>query len=61
MLFGLLGLWMAGSKNKTGWMVGLLAQLLWFLYAVVTQQYGFIVSAIAYGIVYYRNFQKWGE
>lgn len=56
---GLLGLYLAGSKNYWGWMVSFTAQGAWIIYAVVSQQYGFILSAIAYGIVYGRNFTKW--
>lgn len=58
-IIGLIGLWLAGSKNKYGWIFGLSAQFLWFLYAIVSHQFGFILSSIAYGIVYFRNFKKW--
>lgn len=59
MAIGVLGLWLAGSHNKLGWMIGLSAQILWLIYALVTEQYGFIISAFAYGFVYLRNFNKW--
>lgn len=59
MSIGLLGLWLAGSQNKYGWTISLFAQILWAAYAVVTEQYGFILSAIAYSYVYFRNFKKW--
>jgi hypothetical protein len=32
---------------------------LWIIYAVTTKQYGFIVAAIAYGIVYVKSFLHW--
>ena len=57
--FGIVGLYLAGSKNAYGWIIGLCAQILWLTYAIFTQQYGFIVSAFAYGFVYFRNFHKW--
>lgn len=56
---GILGLWLAGSNNKVGWMIGLLAQVLWIAYAIVSKQYGFLLSALAYGTVYFRNFKRW--
>ncbi len=56
---GILGLYLAGSKNKVGWAVSFGAQLLWFIFAIVTKQYGFILSAVAYGWVYARNFIRW--
>jgi hypothetical protein len=58
---GLLGLWMAGSQNKLGWIVSLSVQVLWVLYAIATEQYGFIISACAYSFVYVRNFKKWNK
>ena len=59
MAIGVLGVWLAGSNNKLGWALGVLAQLLWIAYALQTKQYGFIVSALVYGFVYARNFYRW--
>lgn len=56
---GILGLYLAGSKNVWGWAVSLFAQMLWVIFAITTEQYGFILSAIAYSWVYGRNFLKW--
>jgi hypothetical protein len=56
---GILGIYLAGRKNLWGWAVGVFAQVLWIVFAVVTQQYGFIVSALAYGFVYGKNFLSW--
>jgi hypothetical protein len=58
---GIYGLWLAGGGQRAGWAVGLAAQLLWIAYAVVTRQWGFIISALAYGFVYARNLQRWKE
>jgi hypothetical protein len=56
---GVFGLYLAGRKSKWGWAVGLGAQGLWLAYAVSTQQWGFLVSAFAYGAVYMKNFRAW--
>lgn len=56
---GILGIWLAGRKNLWGWAVGAGAQVLWIAYGLVTRQYGFILSAVAYGCVYARNFVRW--
>lgn len=56
---GIAGLFLAGSKNKLGWLLGVFAQSLWIAYATVTHQYGFYISAVAYGWVYGRNYWKW--
>lgn len=56
---GITGLWLAGSGRKSGWVVGIAVQVLWIAYAVVTAQWGFIASALAYGTVNTRNLVRW--
>ena len=56
---GVFGLWLAGRKSSGGWAVGVGAQALWIAYAVATEQWGFIASALIYGGVYGRNFWLW--
>jgi hypothetical protein len=56
---GILGLYLAGSRNVWGWLVSFGAQTLWIIFALVSKQYGFILSALAYGWVYGRNYLKW--
>lgn len=56
---GVFGLWLAGRKDRRGWMVGVAAQGLWIAYATATEQWGFYVSALAYGWVYVRNARAW--
>jgi hypothetical protein len=56
---GVTGLYLAGRRSWTGWAIGLAAQTLWLTYAIVTRQWGFIVSALAYGAVYTRNLRAW--
>ena len=56
---GVTGLFLAGSRRSAGWAIGLGAQVLWLVYAITTKQYGFVVSAFAYGFVYARNLRKW--
>jgi hypothetical protein len=56
---GVFGLWLAGREQVAGWLVGLGAQVLWIAYATSTEQWGFYVSALAYGSVYARNAVRW--
>lgn len=56
---GVTGLYFAGRKKAVGWAIGIGAQVLWFSYAVATEQWGFIVSCFAYGWVYVKNFRCW--
>jgi len=57
--WGVTGLVLAGRRKSVGWAVGLSAQALWVAYAIATRQWGFIVSAVAYGCVYARNWMTW--
>ncbi len=56
---GVLGLYVAGIGKWQGWALGLFAQTLWVAYAVATEQWGFIASALAYGYVYGKNTIGW--
>lgn len=56
---GILGIYLAGRRNLWGWAIGVGAQALWVVYALVTGQYGFIASAVAYAAVYGRNWARW--
>lgn len=59
--FGLIGMWLAGKKKRSGWLLGICTQVLWLTYAVQTQQWGFIPGSAAYGFVYLKNYLKWGS
>ena len=56
---GVLGIYFVGRKTVWGWLVLLFNEVLWITYAFITSQYGFIVSAIAYAVVYIRSFIHW--
>lgn len=57
---GVLGIYRAGRETRpwVGWVIGLAAQVLWVVYALATSQYGFLVSAAAYGTVYALNVRR---
>lgn len=56
---GIWGIYLAGKKNIYGWVLGFFAQFLWFTFGIISAQYGFILSAIAYGTVYALNYIRW--
>ena len=56
---GILGIYLAGRHKASGWLVGASAQVLWFAYAIVTRQWGFIFTAIAYAAIYLKNWWDW--
>jgi hypothetical protein len=56
---GVAGIFFVGRKTIWGWLILLFNEVLWITYALLTDQYGFILSAIAYGIVYIRSYIHW--
>lgn len=58
-IVGITGIYLAGSKNKIGWLIGIFAQFLWITFAIQTKQYGFILASLCYGAVYLRNYLAW--
>ncbi len=57
--FGVVGLALAGRRSYWGWVLGLVDEALWVVYAVRSSQWSFCVSAAAYGWVYARNLRAW--
>lgn len=58
---GVFGLFIVGNSKWWGFAIGLFAQTLWLAYALATHQYGFLLSAFAYGWVNvrgWRNFRR---
>ena len=58
-IIGVSGIFLVGRKTIWGWPVLFINECLWIVYALTTKQYGFIVAAIAYGIVYVKSFLHW--
>lgn len=58
-VIGLTGLYFAGNKSQVGWIIGLSVQVLWIIFAITTTQWGFILSAVGYGLMNLRNWRKW--
>jgi hypothetical protein len=56
---GVSGIFFVGQKSIWGWLVLLANECLWIVYAVTTQQYGFIFAALAYATVYIRSYLHW--
>ncbi|AON96984.1 hypothetical protein BI081_gp123 [Mycobacterium phage Tonenili] len=56
---GVTGIYLTTRKLWWGFAVGLAAQVLWTIYAVVTHQYGFLFSVLAYGSVHALGLWRW--
>ena len=56
---GLAGFFLAGKKIWWAWYVNIANQVLWTAYAIVTQQWGFLVATGFYFFVFSRNAYLW--
>lgn len=55
---GIAGLWIAAHRPRLGFAVNIAAQPLWITYAIATRQWGFLITAAAYGLVYVRLWRR---
>jgi hypothetical protein len=60
-VIGVAGIYFVGRKTIWGWLVLLFNEVLWIVYALTTDQYGFIFSALAYALVYIRSYIHWSK
>lgn len=58
-VIGISGVWLTGEKNRLGWLLGILYQVLWIIYASFTGQYLFIAVCLVYIWVYAKAHKKW--
>lgn len=56
---GLAGFFLAGKKVWWAWYVNIANQMLWLIYSIVTEQYGFLVATFAYTFVFTKNAIRW--
>jgi hypothetical protein len=56
---GVTGFVLAGRKVWWAWYVNIACQFLWLAYALITEQYGFIVASGVYFVVFTRNAVRW--
>lgn len=59
---GIFGYFLLGVKHRrSGWLVGVLYNVLWVLYAVATKQWGFIAVCIFFVVINALGYIKWEE
>jgi len=56
---GIAGVWLTGDKKTVGWLLGIVYNALWIVYAIFTGQYLFILVCLVYIWVYLRGYMKW--
>lgn len=58
-IVGLIGFFLAGKKVWWCWYVNIANQVIWVTYAIITEQWGFLIGAIAYTWVFTQNAYSW--
>lgn len=56
---GVTGIFFVGRKTIWGWLVLCINEAIWIAYALATNQYGFIIMALAYTAVYIKSYMGW--
>jgi hypothetical protein len=56
---GVTGIYFVGRKTIWGWLVLVVNECIWIMYALATKQYGFIAMATAYTLVYIKSYRQW--
>lgn len=56
---GVTGIFFVGKKTLWGWLVLCVNEIIWIAYALATDQYGFIIMALAYMTVYIKSYLGW--
>lgn len=58
-IIGLTGFILVGEKKWWAWYINLANQILWAIYALTTDQYGFLLAVVFYVVVFGINAYKW--
>lgn len=56
---GIAGFWLAGKKVWWAWYINIANQGLWTTYALLTEQWGFLIGVGFYMIVFIKNAISW--
>lgn len=58
-IVGVVGFYLAGKKVWWAWYVNIANQVLWLIFAVVTEQWGFLIGIPLYMSVFVKNAYDW--
>lgn len=58
---GLTSYWMLARRNRIGWAVNAVSQLIWLHVAIATKQWPFVLLSGVYGYVSWRGWTGWSE
>lgn len=52
-------MFLAGSQNKSTWLLALFGQFIWLLWILLSHSWGLLPMNIALWVIYARNHFKW--
>lgn len=52
---------LAGNKHPKAWAIGIANQVLWLIWIIAANEWGFLPMNIALWIVYTRNHFRWSK
>lgn len=52
-------MWLVGNRNTLGWSLGVVGQVLWFVFIFTWEVWGLLPLATVLTVVYGRNLMKW--
>lgn len=58
-LIGVTGFFLAGKKVWWCWYLNIANQVIWLVYSLVTEQYGFLLGVLVYTWVFVKNAIAW--
>lgn len=58
-LLGSLGILVAGSKRRSGWLIGAASEIAWTYWGIRYHDPGILPWCVIWGIFYVRNYVKW--
>lgn len=53
--------YLAGNGRRYAWVIGIISQIGWIGFMLLTTNYGFLISITGFTVVYIRNFILWGR
>jgi len=58
-IFEIAGAWMVGNKERWGFVVFMIGNVLWFMLGIKTGEYGLNLVSVVFLLINIRNFRKW--
>ena len=58
-IFEIAGAWLVGNKNKWGFVLFMVGNLLWFGTGLKYQLVGLLIVSVVFGLINIRNYRKW--